>query len=322
MKIRRWNKQDIDYLSSNYAILPMDVLVYILGRTENSIRLKANRLGLTRDRRLFEQRKKSPRYWTKEEIDMLKSEYPVGSTRILADKLGRSVQALTLKASNVGLVKKQAIWPPKPDNLRKYVVNRQAFSNVTPEIAYVVGFFLADGSIRNNGLSFANTNRQILEKIRDILESNHPIREETKGKCSWNTLFIGDKTLRAGIIKLNLVPNKSLIAEMPNIPESVFPHFLRGYFDGDGSSRYGKRSGLTIKFTSGSRVLLEQLSLRILSNMGISGSSVKCDKNRKAAWRLYYCGSKALRISNIMYRRAGNLFIERKRLPFLEYAAR
>ena len=40
------------------------------------------------------------------------------------------------------------------------------------------------------------------------------------------------------LMKLDVVPRKSLIAEMPNINKSLVRHFIRGYFDGDGNISY------------------------------------------------------------------------------------
>ena len=35
--------------------------------------------------------------------------------------------------------------------------------------------------------------------------------------------------------KIGMIPNKSLKLKFPNIDKSLYKHFIRGYFDGDGS---------------------------------------------------------------------------------------
>jgi intein/homing endonuclease len=34
---------------------------------------------------------------------------------------------------------------------------------------------------------------------------------------------------------MGMVPNKSLVLKFPDIPKEMYRHFIRGYFDGDGS---------------------------------------------------------------------------------------
>jgi len=51
-------------------------------------------------------RKKSARAaWSKDEVKSLKKLYPNKSTRQIADKLGRSLKAVQIKASKMGLKK-------------------------------------------------------------------------------------------------------------------------------------------------------------------------------------------------------------------------
>ena len=56
------------------------------------------------------------------------------------------------------------------------------------------------------------------------------------------------------IREFSIVRNKSLILEFPNIDEKLYPHLLRGYFDGDGSLyQYVKNENnkrITLTFTS------------------------------------------------------------------------
>lgn len=61
------------------------------------------------------------------------------------------------------------------------------------------------------------------------------------------------------------VDRKSKIIRMPNIPENLIRHFIRGYFDGDGSvcfyfaTKAHKHRTLTTSFTSGSQGFLEDI---------------------------------------------------------------
>ena len=52
------------------------------------------------------------------------------------------------------------------------------------------------------------------------------------------------------LIKQGCIPNKSLVLTFPNkyqVPENLINHFIRGYFDGDGSINYGIREKYSIR---------------------------------------------------------------------------
>lgn len=52
------------------------------------------------------------------------------------------------------------------------------------------------------------------------------------------------------LIKQGCIPNKSLVLTFPNkhqVPENLINHFIRGYFDGDGSISYGIRERYSVR---------------------------------------------------------------------------
>ena len=53
-------------------------------------------------------------------------------------------------------------------------------------------------------------------------------------------LEVYNKTFVNGLIKQGCTPKKSKILQFPKIPKQLHPHFIRGYFDGDGSVFMGK----------------------------------------------------------------------------------
>jgi hypothetical protein len=258
------------------------------------------------------------KYWNSEEIHYLIENYGTTPNPILSDYLGKSRQAVSLKAGRLGL-KKSIIIRSHERRSIIYSLNQRAFINITPDICYVVGFILADGCIGTNRMKISNTNYFILDKIRNVLGSNHPIKQEHNNFGKWHSLTICSMNIRDDLFMLGINPRKSLNAVLPNIPDEHFSHFLRGYFDGDGGVYYSKRSGLRIKFTSGSKKLLVETKQRIKKLYKINGSDVVCDSGRKNAFRLWYYGSKAEDMANIMYKDSNDLFIERKHNVFKSY---
>lgn len=260
--------------------------------------------------------------WTADDLKYLKEDYPHEPTRDLAAKLGRSISAVRQKARKIGVTKIGRPGYRPPADRRIYTVNDEAMQTLTEKTAYVLGFVLADGSVSENRVRISNSNPIILAKIRNALGASHKITLERRGPHSLFIVTITNKTLAESFQQRGLNPTKSYDATLPDVPDNLFGHFLRGYFDGDGSARYSFRGGLQVRFVAGSRILLEQLSERLHILLGIRKQPVRHDKGRPTANRLWYSGTEALAIGKLMYANAGDLYIESKRQPFLDYENR
>ena len=119
----------------------------------------------------------------------------------------------------------------------RYKVNSNFFKEWSEEMAYIFGYWYADGNMNrcSGGYRFSITSNDLehLLKIRKLLSSNHKLRDR-KDDNSY-TLRISNKEIYNDILKLGGVPAKSLIAKFPCVPKLFIKHFIRGYFDGDGS---------------------------------------------------------------------------------------
>lgn len=132
-------------------------------------------------------------------------------------------------------------------NKQGYPRNEFYFNKIdTPEKAYWLGFFYADGCVHsnNNEISMNITDKEHVEKFKNAIGAvNHKITvTNDKRFNNAKTLYqfsIKDKQLHSDLIKWGCIPQKSLlITNIPNIPRNYISHFIRGYFDGDGSLHY------------------------------------------------------------------------------------
>ncbi len=203
-------------------------------------------------------------------------------------------------------------------------------------MAYILGFFTADGNmIRNKRgahfIEFQITDRDLLIKIRRTLDSNHKITTR-KRDGSWKTIYrlqIGSKKIFDDLLALGMSPRKSKTIFLPKILDKHFPHFLRGYFDGDGnvvSTKYRRadrdnRLHTTILsgFTSGSKIFLEAMHDKIKKLARISGGTLYFHGR---GHRLYFSVKDSLALYNFMYMYnsiANHLFLARKKKVFEKY---
>lgn len=208
-------------------------------------------------------------------------------------------------------------------------------------MAYVLGFLYADGNItdavssRTQYITFVNTEREIIEKIKEAIESRHPIHSRPpriathyNGRYLSRELFelrIGSRKMFNDLITIGVVPNKSKIAKFPKIPKKFLHHFVRGYFNGDGcvyvEYSKGKIQKRILKrmrsiFISGSKIFLEELQYFLLNVGNIERGRIY---HNSRAFRLVYPTSSSIKLFKFIYKNKGKLFLERKYKIFQDY---
>lgn len=140
---------------------------------------------------------------------------------------------------------------------RRYDVNHTYFDKIdNEEKAYWLGFIYADGYIRErktgNSLEIKLSVKDInhLELFRKNLDSNYLIKEsfskvKYKGGVSVSHmchLAIYSLQIVESIKTKGVHSRKTFTIGKPNIDEDLIPHFIRGYFDGDGSFSFNSKN--------------------------------------------------------------------------------
>ena len=185
-------------------------------------------------------------------------------------------------------------------------------------MAYVLGFFAADGSMLKNKrgghfIEFTSTDQIILKLIQTTIGSTHRIQRRNRNKDNsavWKIQYrlqIGSKEWFRDLTRLTLTQRKSNTLVFPKVPSRYLSDFIRGYFDGDGcvyfsrhlqyADRKKPRKILMTLFTSGSRSFLESLWVHI-KRRGVRGGSLK-KKNR--GFELVFSHADSLALHHIMY---------------------
>jgi intein-encoded DNA endonuclease-like protein len=208
-------------------------------------------------------------------------------------------------------------------------INKDFFKVWSHDMAYVLGFFAADGYITHNkrGALFWGiqiTDKELLFIMRDILGSDHTINIRIRSGNE-NTLYrlqIGSKEMVEDLAQLGFFARKTNNIQIPVMHKKYLPDFIRGYFDGDGNvwSGYMNKNRekwtktILVAFTSNSEDFLVSLHDHLKSN-GIKGGSVRMIKNKKS-YRLTLSTTDSLKIFKIMYTRDTPLQLLRKKVVF------
>lgn len=220
-------------------------------------------------------------------------------------------------------------------NQRTYTLNEDFFKNINnQDVIYWLGFIMADGNIRHHRhehalkVHLAIKDEQHLNKLKQSLNYNGPLRYKdphimtAKGHSyraqASVTLQVTSKTLIQDLIHLDCLPNKTYVGtKISNkIPQDMIRHFIRGYFDGDGSIVIDnqKRKGKFTKpqlslFILGSEPLLEQIRTIISATLDVNLPKIS---KRKGVCCIKWTGNKqAYKIFEWLYQDA-NIFLDRK----------
>ena len=131
---------------------------------------------------------------------------------------------------------------------RAFASNDDYFKTQSANMAWILGFIAADGTIRKNSnsikITLARKDREMLEKIREELEIEKEVKDyqDNKGYDS-STLEWTSQEHKKDLAKYSIVPAKTFILEWPHeLERKYWIDYIRGYFDGDGSINLVKNS--------------------------------------------------------------------------------
>lgn len=195
-------------------------------------------------------------------------------------------------------------------NSRRFIINENYFEKIdTEEKAYWLGFIYADGylSFSKNrkyiGIALSTIDELHLNKFLIATNSTYQIKQyENKSKWStkkskYSRVLISCDKMFDDLKNHGVLLHKSLILEFPTWLNKKFQkHFIRGYFDGDGSFAKATR-GFTIKIC-GTKEFLHSINKIIKENPALS----KRKKDTKNNFYITIGGMKKVKkIANYMY---------------------
>jgi hypothetical protein len=201
-------------------------------------------------------------------------------------------------------------------------INEGFFSNWSSEMAYVLGLIITDGCISRNGaISLSMNDREVLEKVKGAMGSEHPITPSKHQQGLFHLKFARVRLVN-DLVKFGIGPRKSLIVKFPPVPEAYLADFIRGVFDGDGSAYFVKgttRYVLRTQFCSGSEDFITKLEIN-LQKIGLPRRNIYAQKTKNGMFYKFVYGHKdSQRLFNILYKNYPNIpFMERKYRKFIE----
>ncbi len=200
----------------------------------------------------------------------------------------------------------------------------------SPRFAYAIGLLVSDGNLSPDGrhIVFVSKDCEMIELFQKSLGIHIHIGRKANGTLPGKPYFVAqfsDVLFYQFLLGIGLMPNKSKIIGEVKIPTKYFFDFLRGTFDGDGSTysyfdpRWRSSYMFYTCFISASPVhiiwLREEICKRIhiLGHMHLS--------NRRALNQLKYAKADSLKLLRAMYYSRRVLSLTRKRLKIIKMLA-
>lgn len=216
----------------------------------------------------------------------------------------------------------------------QYPFDENYFDNIdTPDKAYFLGFIYADGFVIKNhdkgrghnvlGITLAET--EPLEKINKYIKCNKPIFSFTQdgfkeGSQKYRLIFPSDHLVES-LEKWGCTERKTFTIKFPNfLSDDLIHHFVRGYFDGDGSvfmhaiksnGKDYRNLGITICGT-------ENFLTELIKAVNLPENCLFREYRRETdCWEIKLNSNiRCLNFYHYLYKDASDLFLTRKREKF------
>lgn len=264
--------------------------------------------------------------YTIEEDELIKKYYPLGSwDEVLKHLPNRNKDSIQQRAKKLKV------------SFKSY--DKYFFDEIdSEEKAYWLGFIYADGYTTDDGrfgIELASVDKEHIQKLLNSMKSNLKIKDRIriKGDIEYksSSILINNKHLNSSLISKGVVPRKTEILCFPEekvLPKNLRNHFIRGYFDGDGTiikkdyermredrnNKIYQRTMSEVSVVCKSYRFIESLCTLLNDELNLN---VEIKINKNLNYIRYHSKENIIKILNYLYKDS-NVYLERKYNKSLE----
>lgn len=178
----------------------------------------------------------------------------------------------------------------------KYSFNEHWLDEIDcQEKAYFLGFFYADGNVKDGRnsdygirIKLKREDRYMLERFQELFESTKPIMDTENFNKTYNAVEVAScfevtsKYIWNRMQELGCPPAKTLVLKFPDfMPDKYMNSFIRGYFDGDGNISLREYDTLANIRICGTKDMCKGIFNIVFKNTGVKGIYYKDRAGRK-----------------------------------------
>ena len=290
-----WTDEHVGFVKKNFGIITDEQIAQSLGRSAESIKQKALRLGL-----------RDELAWNEIDTEYLKEHFATTLNKDLAKHFGKSVGCIEQKGRNTGLSKhpdhvdkvRKELGVVMQQTNRKYELNQNYFTSINdPDKAYWFGFIWADGCVIKTddshrlSLLLATRDESHIDKFKAEINTNAPtVRGQyftDQGTVIYRSIVnVNCVVMVNDLIGHGMIPAKSKQDCMPTLPSDEFMRdFIRGIFDGDGSVS-GKNKMYTKVSIVGSKSCMNCIRDYLSERLDVGGCTFSSKKGTFYTWNM------------------------------------
>ena len=192
------------------------------------------------------------------------------------------------------------------------------------DFAYGVGLIASDGNLSPDGrhINFTTKDQELSELFMRAFGIKVHVGRKGSGSNVVKKYYVvqfSDSIFYSFLLQIGLTPHKSKSIGALDIPDTYFFDFLRGSFDGDGSTysyidpRWKSSFMYYTVFSSASRSHISWLQSVVQRHLGIKGH-VTGNGRTRTAYQLKYAKKESQLLLMTMYPPRRSLFLKRKKL--------
>lgn len=225
-------------------------------------------------------------------------------------------------------IKKRTYTESKQEG-RKYSCNDNFFKEQNSNMAYVLGFIAADGSIakKENAIhiNLSAIDGEILERIKTVTESTRPVKYYTKNTTGQELVkfSVWSHEWKKDLEIYGITPAKTFTLQPPTFLNKKYcKDYIRGYFDADGSVWPKKMENGTyipnVKICGASKDMMQWIRDILANEYGIVCNLVKYNiPNGTVMYDINITSYEKLnRFYDLLYKDNPELYLLRKKEKF------
>ena len=272
--------------------------------------------------------------WTTDEINFLIKNYTDSGCLKCANSLGRSYQAIRMKAGCLGLKVKSetrsklkvAMWEETPLSWRN--VDASIFIDCkTKETAYILGFLWADGYLNKKSQHFMirlELAQPDFDNVKNIWLSTGKWQisyRQRPNRKPQGILSTCQKPLYE-FLQNNDYEIKSIASAdkiLSHIPNDLKPYWWRGYFDGDGCFYFNEKNHVRHASFAGSYEQDWHFLESLLTTLSVKYKIIKRHQQQSSHSVVRTADTMSIRnFGNYIYQEDDDIGLQRKRDKFNE----
>lgn len=186
----------------------------------------------------------------------------------------------------------------------------------TRDKAYFLGLLAADGSVVKTkttsstiSIELKICDRYILERFNQYANLNASMYVDDRDKSERYALIIHSNKMMNDLAKYGIIPEKSHKDSIfiPAIKPNLIPHFIRGYFDGDGIANAHGYIGFC-----GSKTIVEQIHDYFVELYNVNNTKITFNTSNHIYYAQWGKAHDTRIISDVMYHDSVDLYLRRK----------